>query len=97
MPEEFSLGQNYPNPFNPSSVISYTLPEQSRIRVEVFGLAGERVALLAEGQEEPGDHRISVDAGRLNLASGAYWYRLTGTGLETGRTFLAARKFLFLK
>ena len=69
------LNPNYPNPFNSETVLSYTLPTASDIRLEVFTLNGQRVAVLHEGFQAAGYHTISMDAS--DLASGVYLYRLT--------------------
>jgi hypothetical protein len=35
-PTEFEITQNYPNPFNPTTIINYTLPTESKVKVEIF-------------------------------------------------------------
>lgn len=89
IPDRVLLGQNYPNPFNPVTVIRYTLPVPSDVRLEVFTVTGQRVALLLSGMQNEGAHTISFDAS--DLASGVYLYRLT-TGQET-----ITRKMMLLK
>ena len=69
------LNPSYPNPFNSETILSYTLPTASDIRLEVFALNGQRVAVLHEGFQAAGYHTIAVDAS--DLASGVYLYRLT--------------------
>ena len=44
-----ALNPSYPNPFNSETVLSYTLPTAADIRLEVFTLSGQRVAVLHEG------------------------------------------------
>ena len=69
------LNPSYPNPFNSETILSYTLPTASDIRLEVFTLSGQRVAVLHEGFQAAGYHTLSMDAS--DLASGVYLYRLT--------------------
>ena len=70
-----ALNPSYPNPFNSETVLSYTLPTAADIRLEVFTLNGQRVAVLHEGFQAAGYHTIALDAS--DLASGVYLYRLT--------------------
>ncbi len=46
-PLAFALEANYPNPFNPVTVIPFSVPEQSHVRLEVYDILGRRVAVLA--------------------------------------------------
>ena len=81
LPAGPQLQQNAPNPFNSETVISWFLLEPGPARLEVFGLTGQRVAILHQGPLKTGFHRIHWDgrddAGRA-LASGVYLYRLVG-------------------
>jgi len=86
-PEEFLFRQNYPNPFNPSTTIEYLLPHSTYLRLEIFNVLGESVAILAEGIQSAGFHRATFDAGRLG--SGIYFYRLqTSDFVETKKMLL---------
>lgn len=78
LPTEFALSQNYPNPFNPSSSIEFALPRASYIKLEVFNVLGERVALLVDGRMPAGVHRVEFDG--ANRPSGIYFYRLLHDG-----------------
>ncbi|SMO63878.1 zinc-dependent metalloprotease [Gracilimonas mengyeensis] len=73
-PQKFELNQNYPNPFNPTTVISYQLAVSSDVQLEVFDMAGRKVATLVNERQNAGQHRVNFDG--ANLASGIYMYRL---------------------
>jgi Family of unknown function (DUF5689)/Secretion system C-terminal sorting domain len=72
IPKDFYLSQNYPNPFNPTTTIEFGLPKESQVRVEVFNVLGQRVALLVDGAMKAGNHRVAFNGGRF--ASGMYFY-----------------------
>ena len=79
LPDSPQLAQNAPNPFNSQTVLSYFLPEPSLARFEVFTLTGQRVAVLHQGPQQAGYHRLhwdGRDAAGFPVASGAYLYRL---------------------
>ncbi len=78
LPEVLELSQNFPNPFNPSTTIEYSLPHAAAIRLEVFNVLGERVALPDEGPRPPGRHEVWWDA--TGMPTGAYVLRLTAAG-----------------
>ncbi|HRR09478.1 MAG TPA: T9SS type A sorting domain-containing protein [Rhodothermales bacterium] len=75
IPAEFVLASNYPNPFNPTTTIEFGLPMASDVRLSVFNLLGQEVAVLASGTQTAGTHTVTFEAG--NLPSGTYLYRLS--------------------
>ena len=79
LPDSPQLAQNAPNPFNSETVLSYFLLEPGPTRLEVFTLIGQRVAVLHQGAQKAGYHRLrwdGRDAAGHPLASGMYLYRL---------------------
>ena len=86
---EFALSQNYPNPFNPNTVIKYTLPNRSEVKLIIYNLRGEEVAFLLNGSMPAGHHQVSWDAS--NFASGIYFYRLRAGD------FVQTRKMVLLR
>jgi hypothetical protein len=73
-PLTFALDQNYPNPFNPSTSIKYSVPETGNVRLAVFNLIGEEVAVLVNGTVQAGQYEVSFNAS--SLPSGVYLYKL---------------------
>lgn len=87
VPEEFALRQNYPNPFNPTTIISYQLPENTDVRLEVTDMLGRRVALLVDQHMSSGFHQVQFDASQLS--SGMYFYRIiAGDFVKTQKMML---------
>jgi endonuclease I len=86
---DFKLEQNYPNPFNPATVISYSLPEASYVRLSVFNALGQQVRIIENGFKNSGNHSLSFNADNLN--SGIYFYKL-----DAGR-FSQIRKMILMK
>ena len=86
------LQQNAPNPFNSQTVLPYFLPKSGPVRLEVFTVTGQRVAVLREGPQQAGYHRFNWnarDAEGRPLASGMYLYRLvTAEGVLTRKLVL---------
>jgi hypothetical protein len=83
-PSTITLEANYPNPFNGSTTISYGLPSDGQVTIEVYNITGQKVATLVNRKQSAGTHKVSFDAS--GLASGMYMYRLTsGDVTKTGR------------
>ena len=89
VPTEYSLSQNYPNPFNPSTQVTFGLPKESRVRLEIYNMLGERVMNVVDGPRAAGYHTVTVDASAFS--AGVYLYRLTA-----GETVMT-RKMLLVK
>ena len=56
IPEEHLYIVNSPNPFNPTTVLSYELRVASKVNLTVYDVAGTKVAELANGWRDAGNH-----------------------------------------
>jgi len=74
-PQQFRLEQNYPNPFNAQTVISFELPRNGWVRLEVYDVMGRRVSVLMDRSLPAGAHSCLWTP--RSLASGVYLYRMT--------------------
>ena len=86
VPREIALYPNFPNPFNPTTTLTYALPHQADVRLTVFDVLGRQVAVLVDGRQPPGEHRVQLDA--RAWASGLYFYRLEAAGQRHTRRML---------
>jgi hypothetical protein len=97
LPRAFAMSQNFPNPFNPSTVISYTIPEQSEqiaVKLNVFNIRGQLLRTLVDEIQGPGIFTVEwdgVDNTGRKVASGVYFYRITAGN------FVSMRKMVMLK
>jgi photosystem II stability/assembly factor-like uncharacterized protein len=78
-PKTFDLHQNYPNPFNAGTKISFFLLKREKVRLAVYNILGERVAMLHEGELPAGRHEFNwngADRRGRTLSTGLYLYEL---------------------
>jgi hypothetical protein len=88
-PKNFELSQNYPNPFNPGTVISYSLPLASYIKLIVYNTLGQTIKVLESGYKAAGNYSINFNAS--DLPGGIYFYKL-----EAGQ-FSQIKKMMLIK
>ena len=72
--EKVRLAQPSPNPANPSTVLSFSLAEESSVDFALYSPLGEKVFSVAHGTYGAGTHSFLVDLTRF--ASGVYTCRL---------------------
>ncbi|MDR3503121.1 MAG: T9SS type A sorting domain-containing protein [Legionella sp.] len=89
LPAQFNLFQNYPNPFNPSTVISYSLPSASNVKLIVYNTLGQAVKVLENGFKNAGNYSVNFNAS--GLPSGIYFYKI-----EEGQ-FSQIKKMILIK
>lgn len=96
LPSEFRLMQNYPNPFNPLTKITFSIPENSYIRLMVYDVQGREVAVLADSDYNAGNYEVTFDAS--SLSSGVYFCRLdAGEAGNSAGGFTDFKKMVLLK
>ncbi|NQT63849.1 MAG: T9SS type A sorting domain-containing protein [Candidatus Marinimicrobia bacterium] len=75
----YALEQNYPNPFNPTTIISYTLPEQSIVKLTVLDIKGQEVTILSDSDKPPGSYEVQwngMDQSDNPVSTGVYFCRI---------------------
>jgi hypothetical protein len=96
IPTQYALEQNYPDPFNPTTVMHYSLPMASEVKLTVYNTLGEIVAVLVSGVQEAGIKSVSWDGS--SRPSGVYFYRLdAASNSNPGAVFHQVRKMLLIK
>lgn len=89
IPSEYSLSDNYPNPFNPETVIQFSIPEGTNVKLEVYNAIGEKAAELVNGYLDAGNYTARFRAN--HLSSGIYFYILSSDA------FTETKKMILLK
>lgn len=98
IPKNYTLKQNYPNPFNNSTIIEYSLIKNSTIGINIYDVTGRSVYDMTANNLEPGNYKLSLDFGVLNLSSGIYYYQMKALDNINGSVnFSQSRKMILLK
>lgn len=90
LPKKFELTQNFPNPFNPSTIIKYSIPNLTNVKIEVFTIQGSLINTLVNHEQKPGIYEINFN-NTQHLASGIYFYKITTND------FIQTKKMILLK
>jgi hypothetical protein len=80
---------NYPNPFNPSTLIRYSIPQNTFVKIRVFNTLGQEIMELVNDYKAMGNYEVSFDGS--NLSSGIYFYRI-----EAGN-YVEMKKLVLIK
>lgn len=79
IPNTIVLGNNLPNPFNPTTKIKFGLPQQQKIKIDVYSITGQKIKTLVDNTMSAGYHTINwnaTDANGAKVSSGVYIYQL---------------------
>jgi len=88
-PVKFELQQNYPNPFNPTTVIRFSVPTKTLVKLDVFNILGQKVATLVNKELNSGSYEVKFVG--VSLSSGIYLYKLSAGN------YTATKKMMLLK
>ena len=89
IPQDFTLNNPYPNPFNPITTISFGVPEDSHVSLEIFDINGRQVTTLMSDKLDAGYHEVHWDA--TSQSSGLYIIKM-----QSGR-FVDTQKLMLIK
>ncbi|MBN1999364.1 aryl-sulfate sulfotransferase [candidate division KSB1 bacterium] len=85
----YILEQNYPNPFNSRTEISFQIPKDEVVTLEIYNVMGQQIKTLVNGIKKSGNHCVTFDASELT--TGLYFYKLSA------RSFSQVRKMLYVR
>lgn len=79
IPTTFKLYKNYPNPFNPSTTISFDLPKDCSVELNIYNIKGQLVRNIFNGSTKAGHHEFNWNGKTntgLNAPSGIYFTKI---------------------
>ncbi len=87
---KFLLKQNFPNPFNSNTTISYYLPKEENVELNIYSSNGQKLETLVKNEKQvEGEHKIIWDAEKY--PAGIYLYQIQVDD------FIQTKKMLFVK
>ena len=93
-PLEAALEPNYPNPFTGDTQIGYQVAETQHVRIDVYNVLGQRIAVLVDETKEAGVYATTWngrDATGQPAPSGLYLYRMQTGATTLNRTMILRR------
>ena len=93
-PNVFTLSQNYPNPFNPSTIITYQIPNDGIVRLDIFDVMGRMLTTLVNEEKSVGQYSVPFDGSQFT--SGIYFYRINVLTRD-GKSFSQTNKMILMK
>jgi hypothetical protein len=88
-PAAFTVTAAYPNPTRHRATVEATLPTGGPVRLSLYNLLGQRIAVPFDGTRGHGLHRFEIDLS--GLPTGQYFYRLEHDGQTATGTLTRLR------
>jgi len=76
----------YPNPFNGEASLSYTIPENGTVTLNVYNALGERICEPVNEMQMSGQHTVTFSS--KDLPAGMYTFRLEFNGSNESKCFV---------
>jgi len=76
-----------PNPFTGETVLKYTLTKDAQTEIFLTDMHGKRYPVMNE-QKTTGEHSLTIDANKLQLAVGAYTLFISSNGKTVAKTIV---------
>lgn len=82
---------NSPNPFDSQTTIMYNLVKSANVRLMIQDAVGNVIAQPINGLQQAGNHTFDLNANKLNLSNGAYFYTLIVDGEQFTKQMILVR------
>jgi len=90
IPDSYKLFQNYPNPFNSGTIIGFSVPKTSQIKIVIYDILGREVKVLCNSIFNAGKYNIRLDM--TEFVSGIYFYSMYNEG-----NLISTKKLILIK
>jgi len=89
LPNRAELYSARPNPFNPITEISFYIPNNEIVKIDVYDITGNKIRNLTDSEFEAGDHSLiwnGEDSQGKEMPSGMYFYNMSVSGSSIVQT-----------
>lgn len=93
--DNFIVNQNYPNPFNPSTTISYTIPSNGHLQIQLYNELGQLINILKNGEVVKGHYNETITFN--SLSSGHIFINFSFRDSNSGKMTSKTIKSLYIK
>ncbi len=92
IPDQFAFYHPFPNPFNPKTTITFDLPQEMEVKLNVFDINGRLVQTLNRSKLRAGNYSFDwegTDQFGMKVTSGVYFIRIdAGSFKDIKKTLL---------
>lgn len=87
----YSLTTATPNPVESNTIINFSVPTESFVKITLTDVNGTNNYVIAEGNYTAGTFNVNFNAAQHNLASGTYYYFLESNGVRLAQKMVVVR------
>ena len=66
----------YPIPFTDIAIIHYKLNQQTRMKIEIYNILGEKIKILLDENQSSGSYEMELKAADVNYINGVYYIKV---------------------
>ncbi len=88
---DYKLHPAYPNPFNPSVNISFSIPIEGFVTLDIYNIQGKKIRTVVEDHFFQGDYNFTwngKDNNEREVSAGVYFYRMKTEKFEETRKMI---------
>ena len=87
LPQSITLDRAYPNPFNPATTLTFSVPEDINVILQVYDINGRIISKLIDNKMKAGYHSIVWNSDKCS--SGLYFVKMiAGDFIHTQKLIL---------